>query len=728
MEPYADSIEHLFEELARIDLLIRRALLLARASRAGTAEEFRGFVISETQIDALLHGAPFLGGRWRQQAALTESLRATDNGLDALRCAIDARREQTRRANRRLALPKLAQCFELSAAEVDLLLIALAPELDTAYEPLYGYLQDDATRRRPSVELALNLISISEREKIFARRLLGAEGVLLRHRLVELGEEAHDRQPSLLRKFIKPAESVVRFLLDEPPRTLGVGELRRPQPDAAALELEASTVQRLQNLATCLRHDGDERAVVRLIGTSDAGLRTAAEALCSALGRGLLLVELANVDADEAYVVQLARDAVLWGAALAVTTGEPGAEDAELPRLARAEAALWARLDSLGAPLLLLGPAAAFPRIPPHAHVWRLEVDAAGFDVRRAAWEQQLGAANGEVDPSRLADTFTFDGGQIRQAVDLAGRLAAVRDPTRPPPSMQDLIDAGRALTTPHLRRFARQVDTRRTWADIVLPEDRAQQLRGIAARMKCRHRVHRQWGFGQKLSRGKGLTVLFTGPSGTGKTMAAEVLAGELSLSLYQIDLSTVVSKYIGETEKNLSEIFREAELSQTLLFFDEADALFGKRTEVKDAHDRYANIEVNYLLQRIEQYEGMVVLATNLQRNLDEAFLRRLQEVVEFPFPDESLRERIWRGHLPPEAPRAADIDFEFLARQFNLTGGNIKNIVLKAAFLAAHDNVPIGMAHLIRSTTTEFQKQGKLSVKTDFGPYYGLTQRKP
>jgi SpoVK/Ycf46/Vps4 family AAA+-type ATPase len=207
---------------------------------------------------------------------------------------------------------------------------------------------------------------------------------------------------------------------------------------------------------------------------------------------------------------------------------------------------------------------------------------------------------------------------------------------------------------------------------------------------------------------------------------MAAEVLAGELSLDLYQIDLSSVVSKYIGETEKNLSAIFQEAELSQALLFFDEADALFGKRTEVKDAHDRYANIEVNYLLQRVEQFEGVVILATNLQRNLDDAFLRRMQEVVEFPFPDEVLREQIWNGHFPTNAPRDEDIDFKFLARQFKVTGGNIKNIVLNAAFLAAQESKPINMSHLILSTKAEFQKLGKLCVKADFGKYYDLLHK--
>jgi SpoVK/Ycf46/Vps4 family AAA+-type ATPase len=256
-----------------------------------------------------------------------------------------------------------------------------------------------------------------------------------------------------------------------------------------------------------------------------------------------------------------------------------------------------------------------------------------------------------------------------------------------------------------------------------VLPLDRQDQLRRLANWVRYRHRVHEEWGFGRKLSRGKGLNVLFTGPSGTGKTMAAEVLAGDLGLDLYQIDLSSVVSKYIGETERNLAVIFDEAEDSQAILFFDEADSLFGKRTEVKDAHDRYANIEVNFLLQRVEQYEGVVILASNLQRNLDEAFLRRMFDVVEFPFPDGALRERMWQSHLSGDADRDADIDLPFLGSQFKLTGGNIKNIVLDAAFRAAADGSAIGMKHLMLGTKTELQKQGKLPTKADFDRYYDL-----
>jgi SpoVK/Ycf46/Vps4 family AAA+-type ATPase len=234
--------------------------------------------------------------------------------------------------------------------------------------------------------------------------------------------------------------------------------------------------------------------------------------------------------------------------------------------------------------------------------------------------------------------------------------------------------------------------------------------------------RVLGTWGFDRKLSQGKGVNVLFAGPSGTGKTMAAEIIANELGLDLYKIDLSGIVSKYIGETEKNLDRIFRAAENANAILFFDEADALFGKRSEVRDSHDRYANLEISYLLQKMEAYAGIAILATNLRQNLDDAFVRRLAFTVHFPFPDETSRRRVWAGIWPAETPLAADVDLAFLARQFKLSGGNIKNIALAAAFLAAEDGGRVTMAHLLQATRREYQKLGKVLSDTELNGAHG------
>ena len=243
-----------------------------------------------------------------------------------------------------------------------------------------------------------------------------------------------------------------------------------------------------------------------------------------------------------------------------------------------------------------------------------------------------------------------------------------------------------------------------------MLPPDRLTQLHEICNRANLRHLVHETWGFDKKLSTGRGLSALFCGPSGTGKTMAAEIIAGELGLDLFKIELSQIVSKYIGVTEKNLYRIFRAAENANAILFFDEADALFGKRSEVKDAHDRYANIEVGYLLQKMDEYEGIAILATNLRENMDDAFIRRLQLIVEFPFPGEAERRRIWAGIFPREAPLAAAVDFERLAREVRLSGGKIRNIALAAAFQAASGGGVIGMPELLDAARREYEKEGQ------------------
>jgi SpoVK/Ycf46/Vps4 family AAA+-type ATPase len=248
--------------------------------------------------------------------------------------------------------------------------------------------------------------------------------------------------------------------------------------------------------------------------------------------------------------------------------------------------------------------------------------------------------------------------------------------------------------------------------------------LRDICNVVKYKETVYYDWGFGVKFSLGKGLTALFTGESGTGKTMAAEVIAKDLNLELYKIDLSSILSKYIGETEKNLNSIFKESEGSNSILFFDEADALFGKRTDVKDSHDRYANIETNYLLQKIDEFEGVVILSTNYKRNIDEAFIRRMQFIVNFPFPDAEYRHEIWKKAFPEQVPRSNDIDFKFLASNLQISGGNIKNIVINSAFLAAQNaKRPVSMSDIILATKREFDKIGKPIQKSDFGKYSAM-----
>ncbi|HMA22343.1 MAG TPA: ATP-binding protein, partial [Gemmatimonadaceae bacterium] len=327
-----------------------------------------------------------------------------------------------------------------------------------------------------------------------------------------------------------------------------------------------------------------------------------------------------------------------------------------------------------------------------------------------------------------VASTFRLTGGQIRDAAAMAKSAARWRtagESGDPRVQANDLYAACRAQSSGKLSSLAHKIITTYGWDDIVLPRDHVEQLREICIQVRHRRTVLEEWGFDRHLSMGKGVNVLFAGPSGTGKTMAAEIVATDLGLELFKVDLSTMVSKYIGETEKNLDKVFSAAREANAILFFDEADALFGKRSEVKDAHDRYANIEVGYLLQKMEEYEGVVILATNLRKNLDDAFVRRLHMAVEFPFPEPPDRLRIWRKVFPPNVPIDDDVDFVFLAQQFKLAGGNIRNIALLAAYLAAEDGTAIGMSQLVRAIKREYQKLGKLLTEGEFGTYLSLVR---
>jgi SpoVK/Ycf46/Vps4 family AAA+-type ATPase len=341
---------------------------------------------------------------------------------------------------------------------------------------------------------------------------------------------------------------------------------------------------------------------------------------------------------------------------------------------------------------------------------------ALSFDVtkptaqeQRAAWAEALGPELGERAGQRLAGQFDLNLRDIRQSVSLA-RAAQSESP-----GLDQVWKACRRITQPQLDQLALRLEPKATWEDIVLSDEAMSLLRQIADQVRNRFRVYEEWGYSERMTRGRGISALFAGESGTGKTMAAEVIANELQLSLYRIDLSAVVSKYIGETEKNLRRLFDAAEQGGAILFFDEADALFGKRSEVKDSHDRYANIEINYLLQRMEAFSGLAILATNMKSALDTAFMRRLRFVINFPYPGPTERRRIWERALPSNVPRES-LDMERFARM-GLSGGNIHSIALNAAFMAAARGTPVTQALLMSAARAEARKLGKQVSEAEF-----------
>jgi AAA+ superfamily predicted ATPase len=741
MEPFANAIDHLLAELSRLDLMLHRQVRRLRAAHLLAEDPYRGLYIPDAQIDAILNAAPshrVVAGSIGERTNTEAITQAIEQG----RSELDARTQATQQP--RLPLVEMAIRFGLSGFEMDVLLIAIAPEIDLKYETLFAYVQNDVTRKRPTVDLVLKLLG-EDFEKHLAHRVHFAEdSPLFRHHLLALSSDPQERDPTLLSRFIKADQRIIDQLLGRDGLDARlVPFTRRVQCSGSLNELvlPQSLRARLQRAAASLMK---QPAVFLFQGNKGIGRQSAAEAICAGLNLPLLSVEVCQALAtDCAWPIALGllrREAMLSGSALffrdfEVLLADDAASGAQRCQFARTFRAMdvpvflgtehaW-HPDSSQEDL----PFATFVFPPPD------------YSERLQLWQRALDGSinsNGNrLDLDALANKFRFSAGQIHHAVRTA-RLGADLNLDGTSLSQSGLQAAANLESSQPLQKLARKIETVYGWDDIVLPPRALRQLREVCLSVKHRATVYGRWGFERKLSLGKGLNALFSGPSGTGKTMAAQIIGGELGLDLYQIDLSSIVSKYIGETEKNLNTIFSAAKNSNAILFFDEADALFGKRSEVKDAHDRYANIEVAYLLQKVEEYEGIVILATNLSKNIDDAFHRRLHHTVEFPFPDAEYRERIWRGAFPAKTPLAGDIEFEFLARQFELAGGNIRNIALAGAFLAAGAESQAGgphrakaksvtMEHLVLATARELQKTGKLPAKTDFGEYYELIRER-
>jgi SpoVK/Ycf46/Vps4 family AAA+-type ATPase len=729
---YTSSLQHIVAELERLDLLLRVQVWRARQGR-GEADELAAFYIPEAEPDEFLDkiiGAPV----WARVPLPPELRAAILTRLDQLSAEISGHTTESLDGGVSLRLAELAGMFDLTAFDLDVILVCLAPELDRGYERLYAYLHDDVTRRQPTVDLVLNLICPDLDAKVRARPRFTSVAPLLQHHLVHLQEEPGKGTGSLLGQTLRLDPRVARFLLDDDAVDDRLQPFARVVGPAASLDelvLPEAFKEQLSKLAEHARAVAQARVGVKLVlyfqGAYGVGKRTAAAACCRELGRRLLTVEgkrLAASKTEEfATLARLIdREARLQGALIYWQDFDALLADETDVHLA----ALLSILDAHPDPTFVSGSTTWEP-----GGAWRdvtflrLPFPSPGYEERLQLWRAALpgdGAASPDsaLNLPDLANKFRLSGGQIRDAAATARSLARARAPAAPQVTAADLLAACRLHSNRKLAELAVKITPHHTWDDIVLPEDQMAQLREIYNQVQHRALVYDAWGFDDKLAMGKGLSILFAGPPGTGKTMAADVLAHVLGLDLYKVDLSTVVSKYIGETEKNLARIFAEAMTSNAILFFDEADALFGKRTQVRDAHDRYANVEISYLLQKMEEYEGVVVLATNLRKNMDEAFMRRLHVTVEFPVPGVADRRRIWEQIWPAATPRDADVDVDFLARRIEVSGGSIRNIALAGAFLAAADGGAVTMAHLLRATRREYQKMGKVLTAGELGDH--------
>ncbi|TAM82297.1 MAG: ATP-binding protein [Jatrophihabitans sp.] len=666
-----DGLADLLARVREVERRIRHLVAARRADDPQPDDPFRGLYLSDEAIDRLLAQPPVPPVPLPSPAAPTGRLAA------------------------------VAERFGLDPLDVELLLTALAGDVDPRFEQFFGYLNDDVTRRRPSVAVALALCGLPVAGAAARARLV--DGPLLRGGLVEVD----DPERPFASRAVRVPDRVVAHLLghDAPDRLLAevlvqVPDLVWGDPSHLAGALAAG-------VAFCYLREPP----------TGSGQVLAARAL-AAVGLGALGVDLARLAAapDAAVVARAAaREARLTGAGLIVVPVPPAGLPAHL-----AEA-----LTADPCPVLLVGEQ---PWDPAWSRRRPLLVDVPPSTPgeRAALWQSALAAAGGPPgghgpDRGRATQQFLLRPEQVSRAA--AAAVLQARLAPGEPITAAHLQAGARSENGSALQRLARRIEPAVGWSDLVLPAPTRTALEEVALRARHRERVLGEWGMRPGGGRGMGVAALFAGDSGTGKTMSAEVIAASLGLDLYVVDLATVVDKYVGETEKNLERIFTAASGVNGVLLFDEADAVFGKRSEVRDAHDRYANVESAYLLQRMESFDGLVILATNLRANIDEAFTRRLDVLVDFPLPDEHHRRLLWDRCLGATVGRAPRLDLGFCAGAFDLAGGAIRAACVTAAYLAAEDDGPITMAHVITAVQREYRKLGRLCLQAEFGPYYEL-----
>lgn len=596
---------------------------------------------------------------------------------------------------------------ELDRFELDCVTLAYAVELDKKYEKLLAYLQDDVTKKNLTAALAVQLFlpddstveeylaRFSRRDRftdLFDRKALDEGMLVLRPVVLEY----------LSSGTLKPSHGLRLYdgMEDEPQSPMVIGQALARQLDLIFTE--------------------PGECAVCISGLPGSGKRFQVEHLMDRFGWRCVFFDM-NTDRSEEKIREAVLAARLTGACLCCYHMDD--TDSEGKRIPPQEKLLDLIMEmELGDDKLFL-----LSELPIRAQLRRLavelEIGETTEEERISLFRAFLGDAALEegLTVEELASKFRFTPRQIHLACQQAVGL------TR--------LDGGNVIDSKQMHRCCYRQVTHKlsdlatpvrpafSWDDVVMPESQKQLLQHACSHIKYKHRVYREWGFDKKISYGKGLSILFAGAPGTGKTMCAQVIANELNMEMYKINISQIVSKYIGETEKNLQAVFSEAKRSNCVLFFDECDAIFGKRSEVKDAHDRNANVEVAYLLQQMEEHDGVCIMATNLIGNIDAAFMRRITYVVHFPFPDAAMRREIYLRTMPGNAPQSGDIDWDFLAEKFVLSGGHIKNIVLSAAFLAALENKPIGMRHMLRSAVGELKKNEIVVVREELREYADL-----
>ncbi|GAB3451482.1 ATP-binding protein [Actinophytocola sediminis] len=679
------AVEHLRLRLAELHHALRVAVdRQARAAAQLTRPDLTPFCVTDEQVSSMLDRVDAFTEAMTEPPEPPRPDQESEQHLRRLAAARGAT----------LPLDTLATRFGLTRPEQDALLLVAAPELDAAYERIYAYIVDNLNRRAPCVELLVTVGGQTPSTRLALRGALGRTGRLRRFGLIH----EHGDSPVELAQELALGKGVFDFLLGWA-TDIGLlghdrGEVVGPESVAAPYLYSAG----LTELAGALA-DG-EVDLVGLWGCPRDSQLDAAQALAGAAGKPLRQM---TADLEDDLRTAAALNALLW---LPTDDHPPPPPEA----LLRSRVAVCLTGVTPWRPASLLA-ARGYTE---------LTFPTPGFPERRAMWTAAFPALDGPLLED-LAARYRMSGGELRAVASVAGTGARLAG-DGPDPIADHVEPAIATVTRGRNSSAVQSIVPRRAMADLVLPPAQRGQIMEIASAARAWPRIAETWGFARRAGQG-GIKALFTGEPGTGKTMSAEVVTGMLGLELLKVDLAQVVSKWVGETEKNMEAVFQQAENSHAVLLFDEADALFGKRGDVKHGTDRYANLEVGYLLQRLEVSEGLVILTSNLKENIDAAFTRRFQFVVHFPRPGVVERRTLWRQAFPPEAPLGPDVDLEMLSR-LDLTGAGIGAAARTAALTAADENsAEIVMRHVVRGISRQFQREARLFRPSELGPYAGL-----
>ncbi|MDJ0653703.1 MAG: ATP-binding protein [Xanthomonadales bacterium] len=699
------ALEHLLLRLKPINRALRLAAEgAAEVSSRLTRPDRDGVCLTASHVEQLLVNVDNLGHRPFCPGEIARMTPTEDRLEDRLRA-------QAAACGSSLPITVMQEQLALSAFEVEAALICLAPQLDRAYERIYAFIADDVQRLSPSLELLTTLTAGCWMETLSRRRMLGPSGHLRRLGIVKLQA---DRANPLHATFCANEKLLTGLI--EPDFDWPARFVDRDDVDArGALPLEKfPDGQRLHRIAASL----NDQTAVGLWGPRRCGTADAAMALASAAGRALRRLRMDEPDHEEtAQAIDLAGElnAMLW-----LDTDAFRGSDGELPHW------LGLELARTRCPLIITGRRPWHPlSLLTHRQLFDITLKSPDIDARTGLWQTVVGDL--DADGARqLAERYQFSPSEMRAASLVADVEARLNSNGHESPRVDFLPRACRTVTLRHGARYAQPKVPVRGPEDLILPAELHRKVLQVADFYRCWSRVDEGWGFGRIQSGGGGIKVLFTGDSGTGKTAAAEVIAGrvEKGQTLLKVDLATVVSKWVGETEKHLDEVFQHAEDSHAVLFFDEADALFSKRGEVERGSDRYSNLEVGFLLQRLEEFSGLAVLASNHKDQIDQAFMRRFDLILHFPRPDVDQRARLWRLALPRQAPLSPEVDIELL-KQLDLTGASIVSAARNAALEAAHDGSgQIQMSHLVQAVARQFQQEARLLPLEQLGRYADYT----